>query len=149
MTIIKNILLGIALMGIVALTSCGKKDTPAPQVDPTQAIIDGLSKTWNVNTVTLDNAAVTGDWTGFELQFSGSQGYTATNLSVESVLVWPVSGSYTFPNANNPNVVERNDGVQITISNLSTTTATLTFNIAGRNGRTEGLIGKWVFEMEN
>jgi len=147
MTVIKNIVVALTLIGIVGLTACGGGDTPAPVVDPTQEIIDALSKTWSVSSVTLDNADVTTDWNGFALTFDSSKGYTATALNNESILVWPASGSYSFPNANNTNQILRNDGVEITLSNVTETSATLSFQITGRNGRTEGLIGQWVFVM--
>lgn len=147
MTIVKNIVLAFTLVGIINLIACGGKDTPAPIVDPTQEIIDALTKTWSVTSVQLDNADVTGDWSSFTLTFDNSKGYSATVLNAESILVWPANGSYSFPNASNANQVLRNDGVEITLSNVTKTSATLTFNILGRNGRIDGLIGEWVFEM--
>ena len=147
MKIVKNIVLAFTLIGIVSLTACGGGDTPAPVVDPTQEIIDALTKTWSVSSVTLDNTDVTTDWNGFTLTFDSSKGYSATALNAESILVWPASGSYSFPNANNTNQILRNDGVEITLSNVTETSATLSFQITGRNGRTEGLIGQWVFVM--
>ena len=128
---------------------CGGDDSPG--IDPVQEVIDGLEKTWRVTSVTFGNDDDTADWNGFTLTFDQSQGYTASRLSDESVLVWPTSGSYHFPNSSNSNLVERDDGVQINISNLTETSATLTFTISGRSGSTggkeDGLIGAWVFEM--
>jgi len=151
MKLIKYTLLGLTLLGLLTFTSCGKDDTPpTPQVDPEQEIVDGLNKSWTITSVTLDNVDVTGDWNGFTLTFNGTKEYTATALSAESILVWPASGSYTFPNATNANLILRNDDIQITISNMTDTTVTLSFTILGRTGgRKEGLIGGWVFEMRS
>ena len=112
--------------------------------NPTQAVIDALNKSWTANSVTLDNSNVTRDWNGFNLTFNSTKGYTATSLSDESILVWPANGSYTFPDANNPHTVLRNDGVQISLTNITETSVTLTFVVPGR---TKGLNGEWVFEM--
>ena len=147
MSIIKNLTILIVLSTVALFTACGGGDTPTPVTDPTQEIIDGLGKTWTISSVTLDNSDVTSDWSGFELTFNTSKGYSASDLSDESVLIWPTIGTYSFPNQNNALLVERNDGVQISISNLTETSATLSFQITGRNGRSEGLIGAWVFVM--
>lgn len=146
----KKILLAIMITSIAALSSCGGDDSPVPVVDPTLEIIEGLSKTWSVTSVTLDNSDETTDWSGFTLNFDLSKGFTASDLSDESVLVWPTSGSYSFPNANNANIILRSDGVQITIEDLTETSARLVFNITGRSGgRINGLVGEWVFDLGN
>lgn len=132
---------------IAVLTACGGGDTPVPVTEATEEVIEALSKKWTTKSVTLDNVDVTADWSVFTLTFSQTQNYTASVLSSESILVWPAGGSYTFPNTNNAKQILRDDGVQITISNITETAATLTFSITGRNGRTDGLIGEWVFEM--
>jgi len=148
MKTIKKTLSILFITAFSLFTSCGDEDDPTPVIDPTQATIDGLSKTWAINNVNLDDENVIGDWTGFVITFDQSKGYSCTNLSEESILVWPVSGSYTFPNANNPNVILRDDGVRIVIENLTESSVRLIFNIEGRRGgRTDGLIGEWVFNL--
>ena len=153
MNTIKNILLGLALLSILTFAACGGGDSPTPITDPSQEIIDGLEKAWSVTSVTFQNQDVTSDWNGFALTFDTSQGYQATNLSVESILVWPPSGSYSIPNTANPTSLLRSDGVAILVSNLTEASATLTFTISGRGGRMggkdEGLLGEWVFHLEN
>ena len=149
MKTIKNITILAVIAVIATLSACGGDDTPTPVTDPTTEVIKALGKSWTATSVSLDDADVTGDWAGFALTFLQSQGYSATNLSAESILVWPVSGSYTFPNANNANQILRNDGVQMTLSNVTETSATLSFRITGRTGRTDGLIGEWVFVMRS
>lgn len=123
---------------------------PDPQIDPKQQVIDGLSKTWQVNSVTLDGLDVSTDWIGFTLKFDKSKNYTAKKLSEKSILVWPENGSYTIPNANHPKNVLRDDGIQIVLSNVTASSVKLSFAIAGRSdGRVESLIGDYVFDMKN
>ena len=147
---INRIIVIILVTGIGSIVGCKKKSDPTP-VDPKQEIINNLTNTWSVSGVTMDGQDVSADWTDFALTIDLEQNYAATDLSAESVLIWPVIGSYTFPNTDNSNVVLRNDGVQITISNLTVNSVQLSFQISGRNngGRTEGLLGNWLFEMEN
>lgn len=130
----------------------GSEDDPDldPQIDPKQEVIDGLSKTWQMKKVVFDGTDVSDDWVGFTLRFDKSKNYTAKELSVESILVWPVSGSYTIPNTNNPKNILRNDGVQIVLSNITQSSVTLRFSISGRSGgKVSSLIGDYTFDMEN
>ena len=136
---------------ILVSVSCGKDD-PKPKVDEVEATVEALSnKPWTPTGVTFANANVDTDWSNFVLSFDDSKGYTASALSNESVLVWPASGTYTFPNANDPNTILRDDGVLISIQSLTETSTLLVFTITGRNEdtRTEGLLGKWEFELGN
>ena len=147
MKTIKHILIALSIIAIVALTSCGK-DNPAP-VDPQQEMIEALAKTWTPTSITLDGVDQMGNWPGFNIQLTTTKGYTTNSSTDEQKLVWPLSGSYTFPDATNANKVLRDDGVEILLSNVTATSATLSFTITGRNGRTDGLIGEWVFAIGN
>jgi hypothetical protein len=145
MTIIKNTLFIIAAAMITL--GCGEDDSPT--IDPIQQVVDGLEKTWSATSVTFQSQDVTANWGGFTLAFDQNKGYTATSLSDESVVVWPTSGSYSFPNLENANSVLRSDGVQISIEDLTDTNVRLVFQISGRNegGREDALIGEWAFVM--
>ena len=149
----KNILLFIALIGLLCFANCGSSDEPAPDdppVDLKQQMIDGLSKTWQVNSVTLDGIDVSDDWIGFTLKFDKSKNYIAKKLSEKSILVWPENGSYTIPNSSNPKNILRNDGIQIVLSNVTASSVKLSFTISGRSGgRVESLIGDYIFDMKN
>lgn len=149
----KNILFCLVLIGLICFANCGSSEEPAPDdppVDLQQELIDGISKTWQVNSVTLDAVDVSADWTGFTLKFDKSKNYTAKKLSEKSILVWPENGSYTIPNANHPKNVLRDDGTQIVLSNVTATSVKLSFTISGRSdGRVESLIGDYVFDMKN
>lgn len=149
MKTIKNIIQIIILAQVVLLVSCGGGDNPTPAADPRQEVIEALTKTWTVTSATFDDVTVSGDWNGFSLEFTDSQGYTTNASTDEQKLVWPTSGSYSFPDASNSFRILRSDGVEITISDLTETSATLSFQILQRSGRASGLIGEWIFVMEN
>ena len=142
----------IVLLSIIALlTNCKGKSTtdPAP-VDPTLAVIEGLTKTWTVSEVTLDGTNVTSDWNNVQLSFAANKSFSITGLSQENALIWPSSGSYSFPDATKPMSVLRSDGIPIIISNLTETSATLDFTISGRTGgRETGLSGNYTFTFTN
>ena len=136
---------------IVLLTNCGGSSTPDPTpVDETQAVIDGLAKTWTVDAVTLDGTSVASDWGNVQVSFTANKGFTVTGLSTENSLIWPSSGSYSFPDATKPMSVLRNDGIAIAISDLTESTATLRLAITGRTGgREAGLSGNYSFSFRN
>ena len=149
MKALENIVLPIIIICVMSLSSC-KDIEPAPDViDAQQEMIEALTKSWTITSATLDNATVTSNWDNFNIQLTSSLGYSTNSSTNEQKLVWPVSGTYTFPESNNPNKILRSDGVEITLVSVTESSATLSFQITGRNGRTDGLLGEWVFVMGN
>lgn len=141
----------ILLLSIIALlTNCGG-DSPDPQpVDETQAVIDGLAKTWTISGVTLDGTSVASDWDNVQVSFTANKSFSITGLSQENALIWPSSGSYSFPDSSKPMSVLRSDGIAIAISNLTESSATLKLTISGRTGgRETGLSGSYSFSFSN
>lgn len=141
----------ILLLGIVTLLpNCGDPD-PTPQpVDETQAVIDGLAKTWTIDAVTLDGTDVASDWDNVQVSFAANKSFSITGLSPENALIWPSSGSYSFPDSTKPMSVLRSDGISILISNLTERSATLNLVITGRTGgRETGLSGNYSFSFSN
>jgi len=136
---------------ITLLTNCGDPEpTPQPAIDLEQATIDGLAKTWTISGVSLDGASVASDWAGVSISFTTSKSFTVSGLSTQNSLIWPSTGTYSFPDANKPLKVLRNDGIEITISNLTENSATLGFAITGRTGgRQDGLTGNYSFTFNN
>lgn len=146
---IKRIIL-ITLV-LISMIACSAEDeTGIVTEDQKQIITHALSKKWTASKVMFDTRDVTSEWTNFILEFDQSQKYTATALSEKSVLVWPASGSYTFPKADNPNLILRNDGIEISIADVTEDSAALSFKIAGRStqARTGALTGQYIFMMK-
>lgn len=134
----------------VLLTNCGDPDpTPTP-IDETQAVIDGLAKTWTISGVTLDGSSVSSDWDNVSINFTANKTFTVSGLSAENSLIWPSTGTYSIPDESKPLNVLRNDGVAISIKNLTETSATFEFTISGRTGgRVSGLSGNYSFSFSN
>gem|GEM_PF-5448939 len=57
--------------------------------------------------VSLDDVDQMATWQDFTLMLKADQNYNATNVSTDRELVWPLSGSYTFPDPDNLNQVVR------------------------------------------
>jgi len=133
---------------ITLLTNCGDPE-PTPQaVDQTLATIEALSKTWSPSQVTLDGANVSADWSGVSFSFTQNKSFTVSGLSTENSLIWPSTGTYSFPDANKPLKILRNDGIEITLNNLTDTSVDVSFVITGRTGgRAAGLSGSYKFSF--
>ncbi len=141
----------ILLISIVALlTNCGGTTDPTPGVDSLQATIDGLAKKWTPSGVTLDGVNVSDDWSGVSVTFTANKSFTVSGLSQENSLIWPSTGTYSFPDENKPLKILRNDGIEITLKNLTSTSVDVSFAITGRTGgRGAGLSGNYSFSFSN
>lgn len=112
-----------------------------------------LAKSWAVttgaNSVSLDGQDEDGNWDGFTVNFSENGTYTSSNVSVGREVVWPTSGTWAFKGTTGAdlNTIIRGDGVNIDIT-LSETALSMRFNYTEPGGRTSGVEGDWVFNME-
>lgn len=140
----------IILLAIAGLLSNCTDPAPTPQVDETKAIIEGLSKTWNIEEIILDGTSIRDDWSGVTLSFDLDKNFITTGLSPENSLIWPPSGSYSFPDPGKPLLLRWSDGIEISINNISETSVDMTFTISGRiGGRETGLTGIYNFTFTN
>ncbi|MCE7996802.1 MAG: hypothetical protein HEP71_32880 [Roseivirga sp.] len=123
-----------------SLVSC-KKDDP----DPEEEKLKELAASWRIDSVTNDNQDVTSQYTGFVLSVEGTKTYSTVNGGNP----WPVQGTFDFVNGNF-DLIRRDDGVDITIANLTPTTLSLTFNITSVRGTAngaQGITGAFTFNL--
>ena len=140
----KNQYISILFIACTVLIIGCKSDSadPTPQDNQKTLLINnGLS--WTLGTVTKDGLDVTDQFAGFKLTV-GDFTYTTVNALPSA---WPASGSWSFANEAGT-LVDRNDGVQITVS-VSTTSLKLTFNVTGLGdgGRVKGVDGTYIFDL--
>lgn len=124
---------------LMFLLSCGGDDGPTPNETAGQQLTAGG---WRIQNVTVDNTDRTALFTNFTLTFTATS-YTTTNGG----LVWPTSGTWTFTDETGQKV-RRNDGVEITILEISATTLRLQLQWAKGalgSGRTSSVAGNHVF----
>jgi hypothetical protein len=134
-TFLKAAVLLLLVAGLVSLGSCKKKKV----VPDAAALLK--SGTWKIKTVTVDGADKLSMFTGMTLTFSATA-YTSTN----GVPVWPASGNWSINT--DKTIVTRDDGVAVTIDNISETALGLSLNWSKttlNGGRTESIPGKHVF----
>ena len=142
--VIELLLLIIVIAPVATLTNCGSAEGTLPEPATNNLLVN----TWAVASVQLDNEDITTEWSGFKLTVDANMQYTTPFISDDKKLVWPTFGSYSYPNSANENLLMRNDGVEITLTNLSVSSVQLTFTIATPSGgRVKGLVGNYVFNL--
>lgn len=140
----KNQYISILFLVCLTIISGCKSDStdPTPQENQKMLLINnGLS--WRLGTVTKDGLDVTDQFTGFKLTI-GNFTYTTINALPSA---WPTSGTWSFANEAGT-MIDRNDGVQITVA-VTPTTLKLTFSVLGLGdgGRINGVDGEYVFDL--
>lgn len=140
-SLLRPITLLVFLSAMIFLNGCGG-NSPTPEPDPLEEQMKLLAGAWKLGTVKNDGVDVTGKYNGFTLLIAPAKTFTTTN----GYNAWPASGSFTFPN-NDPEVLSRNDGIEITINSLSTSSVELAFTKNTAGGRINGVTGQFIFSL--
>lgn len=120
--------------------SC-KKNDPNPEEEK----LKELAASWTLETVVNDGQDVTSQYTGFILSVEGTKTYSTINGGNP----WPAQGTFDFVNQNF-DLFRRDDGINVTIANLTPTDLSLTFNITtvrGTANGSEGITGAFTFNL--
>lgn len=116
------------------------------EVDPTPKATDQVSEllkanTWKMQSVLVDGVDKTSVYAGLTLSF------TATNYtSTKGGAVWPATGTWSFAD-DTGKLINRNDGVLITVEEINATKLSLKLNWAKTilGGRTTSVAGNHTF----
>ena len=139
-TMLHFMILPVTLIGIMTLSSSCKNDDDV--VDPITEKINELSANWQLGNVTNDNTNVSDQYSGFTLTIDNFNFKTQNGGNP-----WPNFGSYDFKD-NDLSVIVRNDGIEMTIDELTTTFLVLSFRFnALPGGRVTGLTGNFTFSL--
>jgi len=135
----------IILALMIQLSSCGKKNDVAPTPTAQQTVTSQLiANTWKIQSVSVDGIDQTSVYKGLTISFTATS-FTTTNGGV----VWPASGTWSFPSATDATTMKRDDGILVTVMatgatlQLSLTWSTTT--LAG--GKLESVKGQNVFNF--
>jgi len=145
-------ILSFLMVTSVLLTYMGCKPDDPPPPPVTDVQFDKLSKTWKINTVTLDGVDKTSDYTGFQLTFSGTKGtppFNYTTSARPTLSPWKASGTWDFGAAPETQIIRDKgtaDELAVTYAvTEATLTVSFTFNGAGYPARTSVVKGAWVY----
>jgi hypothetical protein len=134
----------IALIAIVQIISCSSE-----KVDPTRdTFFNNLSRNWAINTVQLDGKDVTNAFPGMVVNFTKDGKFTTTNPVGN---LWPASGTFTLQNSSTQGLfnLQRNDGVLVTVTQLSTSALQFTMSFTtAPGGRVASVTGNYTFNMK-
>jgi hypothetical protein len=138
------------MLGLTGIFLSGCSDDESPSAKET--LLNNLSGTWQVASVTVDNADVTQDYAAFELTLSGSAksdvfAYAVTGRPELSP--WPAGGTWSFGTDMKSEIV-RDQGTDNLLINYSITDSQLTigfmFSGLGYNAsRIRSSEGNWVY----
>ncbi len=139
--IVSLMTLAIAVAGML---SCESDD---PKLDAEAQFIKGLAGTWTVTggSVTRDGADVTAFFNDMTITFAADRSYTVANGVVP---IWPANGNFTLQKNNKSFNILRDDDVVITVSELQTSSLTLSFNYVAPAGRAKSISGEFVFHLK-
>jgi hypothetical protein len=146
----------LSLLGLVAIlltySSCGGDDPVSES--PSDVQLGKLSKTWKINTATLDGVDKKADYAAFQLVMSGTKGNTSFGYSTSGrppLSPWKASGSWEFGTPIETQIIRDKgtaDELAMTYSVTETTLSiSFTFNGAGYS-RTGVVKGQWVYTFK-
>ena len=130
----------MVIISISAIPSCRKPDPTGKEIN-TKLI---TSKPWMLQSVTVDGVDQTAVYAGMTLSFTATH-YTATNGEP----IWLATGGWTFTD-NSGKIIERADGLMITVISLSSTQLSLGLDWAQTTfggGRVGSVQGNHVFNF--
>jgi hypothetical protein len=128
----------VAVFLVLHISGCGKDD-PKPAGPTANEATEKLltAKSWQISEVKVDGV-ISDLYPGLTIAF-GSKTFTATNGGP----VWPASGTWNFVGESGTKLL-RNDGLDITIENISSTQLIILFSWNSStftNGRAGSLKG--------
>lgn len=132
----------MALLVAGFLSSCGGDEPGISKQDDVRGKL--ISSTWKISSVTVDGTDKSSVYPNLSVTFT-STGFTTLNGGV----VWPSTGTWTFT-SDDATAIARNDGLVITIQEISNTSLKLGLtwnkNTIGP-GRLESVSGQHVFSF--
>ena len=134
-----------ALAALLTFSNCNNnKGTEKTEAEKQ---LDLLAGTWNISTATLDGTDVLTDYSGMTLTLTTSKGYSTSGGDFAPV--WPSSGTFDFNSSGGTedlNTLVRDDNVEMSISNISESNLSLSFDYAvSPPCRTKGVCGGYTF----
>ena len=141
------------VVALLTYSGCGGDDTPEEPLSDVQ--LGKLTKTWKVQSVSLDGVDKTADYTSFQLVLNGTKGTTSFGYSTSgrpSLSPWKSSGAWEFGTAVETQIVRDKgtaDELAMTYSvTESTLQITFTYNGSGYTSRAGVVKGQWVYNMK-
>lgn len=130
-------------MAVAGMLSCESEKDGEP--DAQAELLKSLAGTWTVHSVLKDNVDVTDAFAGMAITFSADKKFTVT---APVSPIWPASGTFTLAKTSSWFEILREDGVDITISNLQPNVLILSFDYVASNARQQSVSGEFIFSLK-
>lgn len=129
--------------GILMTVSSCKDDPTAEEI-----FLKKIALAWKSSStgVQFDGKDVNGVFKNFTITFTESKTYTTT---ADNAPVWPGSGKFTLKASAAPTGFSllRDDGVEVTVDQLTETKLVLKFPYVGKTSRVKSVSGGFVFDL--
>ena len=149
----------LVLVFVLAISGCDGDDGPGvPAADQVGLTFSG---TWSASSVTFGSPSQdrTSDYSGFSMTVTYVAGTNGGSLSISGgpdglrpfapTDTWSYSGEITDPATTAFSITRQSDGLNISVSNLTANTMSLSFLLAdgGSTSRQEAVVGTWNFDF--
>ena len=159
-----NTISALSFLALLIFAACGGDSGGDDPLSPGESQADLLNGGWSVASVSFDGTSRVDTWgTDFTLTFSGASEGTDqawggnfsttghdTSNEPDALTVWPGSGTWDFPGATSSDISSftRNDGITVSIVQVSASNLVVTFTIDDPSGRTDAIFdAEWRFEF--
>ena len=140
--VIGGLMVMIVTAFLLTISSC--KDDPTNE----EIFLKKMALAWKSSStgVQFDGKDVNGIFKDFTITFTESQTYTTISGNTP---VWPASGKFTLkPNSSSAGFsLLRDDGVEVTVDQLTDTKLVLKFNYVGKTSRVKSVSGGFIFDL--
>ncbi len=130
---LKHLMLGILL---ITCFGCGGGGDDGPTETQQEQAFALLAGNWTLNSIALDGQNVNSDYSGFSLSFTNG-GFTTTNAGA----LFNSIGTWQWADATAANIITLDDGKEVTIVELTTSSFTFTFTVNSTGGVANGING--------
>lgn len=141
---IAKILIKVYVVSLLAMfSSCDNE----PEGQNKETIyLQRLNASWNTQSVKVDGVVVTDAFKDMVVMLNADKTFTVVNPVSP---IWPTSGSFTLEknSSNDHYTLKRDDGINIMINDLSTSTIRYTLQYEVHDGRQSSVGGEYTFEM--
>lgn len=139
------IVIGLLVLGLIALESCGK-DEPIVEETQEEVFLSKISGDWKSSTVTLDGKDVSKSFPGLGIVITEAKQITVTNAVPP---IWKGTGTFTLQPVGSSFQLKRDDGVIMTLTQPTAQKLLLKFqyDAAALGGRVNSVTGEFTFEF--
>ena len=134
----------ILLVSIILISACGGGEDKETTEEVFMKQITGA---WQLRNADFDGKDVSSSFPGMTLTINKNKTMSVQNATPP---MWKASSSFTLLGSGNDFILNRNDGLIITVSQVSETKLVLTFlyDADAMGGRTSSVTGGFTFEFD-